>query len=186
MPFVFTPCPIPGLFEIQPKVFGDTRGYFFECYSERDFHAVGITLPFVQDNQSCSEKGALRGLHYQKTHPQGKLVRAIQGEVFDAVVDLRQNSSTWGKWYGVILNSEKQNQLYIPPGFAHGLLALTKQVIFSYKCTDFYYPEDEKGITWNDPDIGIKWPDLGMEYLLSDKDKTLPFFSSLIAENKKQ
>jgi len=186
MPFTFTPCPIQGLYEIQPKVFGDTRGYFFECYSEREFHDAGITLPFVQDNQSKSNKGTLRGLHFQKTHPQGKLVRAIQGEVFDVAVDLRSGSPTIGKWYAVILNSEKQNQFYIPPGFAHGFLALTEQVIFAYKCTDFYYPEDEGGIIWNDPDIGIEWPDLEMEYNLSDKDKKLPFFSSLTAGNKKQ
>jgi len=185
MPFIFSPCPIPGLFEIQPIIFGDTRGYFFECYSERDFNAVGITHPFVQDNQSRSDKGTLRGLHFQKNHPQGKLVRAIQGEVFDVAVDLRRDSSTWGKWYGAILDGEKQNQIYIPPGFAHGFLALTDQVIFSYKCTDFYYPEDEGGIIWNDPDIGIEWPDLGMEYILSDKDKKLPFFSSLSIQSKK-
>jgi dTDP-4-dehydrorhamnose 3,5-epimerase len=177
MPFIFTPCPIAGLFEIQPKVFGDERGYFFECYSERDFYAAEIMLPFVQDNQSKSGKGILRGLHYQKNHPQGKLVRAIQGEVFDVAVDLRQSSPTWGKWHGVILNSEKQNQFYIPPGFAHGFLALTEQVIFAYKCTDFYYPEDEDGIIWNDPTIGIQWTDIGMDYILSEKDKKLPFFS---------
>jgi dTDP-4-dehydrorhamnose 3,5-epimerase len=184
--FIFTPCPIPGLFEIQPKIFGDTRGYFFECYSQRDFYTAGLTLPFVQDNQSKSYKGTLRGLHYQKNHPQGKLVRAIQGEVFDVAVDLRLNSSTWSKWHGVILDSEKQNQFYIPPGFAHGFLTLTDQVIIAYKCTDFYYPDDESGITWNDPDIGIKWPDLGMEYNLSDKDKKLPFFSSLTSGGKNQ
>jgi dTDP-4-dehydrorhamnose 3,5-epimerase len=186
MPFTFTPCPITGLFEIQSKIFGDSRGYFFECYSERDFYAAGITLPFVQDNQSKSSKGTLRGLHYQKTHPQGKLVRAIQGEVFDVVVDLRGDFSTRGKWYSVILSSEKQNQLYIPPGFAHGFLALSEQVIFAYKCTDFYYPEDEGGIIWNDPEIGINWPKIGMEYILSDKDKDLPSFSSLSAGGKKQ
>jgi len=186
MSFIFTPCPIQGLYEIQPKVFGDARGYFFECYSERDFHAEGITLPFVQDNQSKSGKGTLRGLHFQKTRPQGKLVRAIQGKVFDVAVDIRQNSSTWGKWHAVILDSEKQNQFYIPPGFAHGFLALTEQVIFAYKCTDFYYPEDGGGIIWNDPDIGIKWPDLGLEYILSDKDKKLPFLSSLSTGDKKQ
>jgi dTDP-4-dehydrorhamnose 3,5-epimerase len=186
MPFIFTPCPIPGLFEIQPKVFGDTRGYFFENYSQRDFRSLGITLSFVQDNQSKSSKGTLRGLHFQKTHPQGKLVRVIQGEVFDVAVDIRPDSPTRGKWHGVILNSDKQNQFYIPPGFAHGFLALTEQVIFVYKCTDFYYPEDEGGIIWNDPDIGIKWPDLGMDYLLSDKDKKLPFFSLLSAGFKNQ
>jgi len=185
MSFIFTPCPIQGLFEIQPKIFGDARGYFFECYSQRDFQDAGITLSFVQDNQSKSCKGTLRGLHFQKTHPQGKLVRAIQGDVFDVVVDLRSDSPTRGKWHGVILNSEKQNQLYISPGFAHGYLALTEQVVFAYKCTDFYYPEDEGGIIWNDPDIDIKWPGLEMEYILSDKDKKLPFFSSLTAGDKK-
>jgi len=186
MSFIFTPCSIQGLFEIQPKIFGDTRGYFFECYSQRDFQDAGITLPFVQDNQSKSCKGTLRGLHFQKTHPQGKLVRTIQGDVFDVVVDLRSDSPTMGKWYGVVLSSEKQNLFYIPPGFAHGYLALTEQVVFSYKCTDFYYPEDEGGIIWNDPDIGIKWPDLEMDFILSDKDKKLPFFSSLTVGEKKK
>jgi len=174
VPFVFTPCPIQGLYEIQPKIFGDRRGYFFECYSQRDFFAAGIDLPFVQDNQSMSGKGTLRGLHFQKTHPQGKLVRTILGEVFDVAADIRPDSPTYGKWHGVILSAEKQNQFYIPPGFAHGFLTLTEQAVFAYKCTEFYYPEDEGGIIWNDPGIGIKWPDLGMEYILSDKDKTLP------------
>jgi len=174
MPFAFTPCPITGLFEIQPKVFGDSRGYFFECYSERDFHSAGLAVPFVQDNQSQSGKGTLRGLHYQKSHPQGKLVRAIQGEVFDVAVDLRPASPTRGKWHAVVLSGETQNQFYVPPGFAHGFLALSEQVVFAYKCTDFYYPEDEGGIIWNDPSIGIKWPDIGMEYILSEKDKKLP------------
>ena len=176
MPFSFTPCFIPGLFEIQPKIFGDQRGYFFESYSERDFHSAGLAIKFVQDNQSKSDKGTLRGLHYQKTHPQGKLVRAIQGEVFDVAVDLRPDSVTRGKWHSVVLSGERQNQFYVPPGFAHGFLALTDQAIFAYKCTDFYFPEDEGGIIWNDPEIGIKWPDIGMEYKLSDKDKKLPFY----------
>jgi len=184
--FVFTPCPIPGLFEIQPKIFVDWRGYFFECYSQRDFYAAGLTIPFVQDNQSMSGKGTLRGLHFQITHPQGKLVQVIQGEVFDVAVDIRPDSPTRGKWHGVILSGEKQNQYYIPPGFAHGFLTLTEQAVFAYKCTDFYYPEDEGGIIWNDPVIGITWPDLGMEYNLSDKDKKLPFFSSLPVGGKKQ
>ena len=177
MPFAFTPCPIPCLYEIQPKVFGDERGYFFESYSERDFHAAGLTLPFVQDNQSRSIKGTLRGLHFQKTHPQGKLVRVIQGKVFDVAVDIRPGSPSRGKWHAVVLSGEKQNQFFIPPGFAHGFLALTDEVIFAYKCTDFYYPEDEGGIVWNDSGIGVEWPDLGMKYILSDKDKKLPFFS---------
>ena len=181
MPFIFTPCSIPGLFEIQPKVFGDERGYFFECYSERDFKAAGITLSFVQDNQSRSGKGTLRGLHFQKNNPQGKLVRAIEGEVFDVAVDIRRDSPTRGKWHGVILSGEKQNQFYIPPGFAHGFLALTEQAVFAYKCTDFYYPEDEGGIIWNDPSIGITWPSLGVEYILSDKDKKLPPFLALFS-----
>jgi len=179
MPFTFTPCPIQGLFEIQPKVFGDSRGYFFECYSQRDYENAGIDAHFVQDNQSLSVKGVLRGLHFQITHPQGKLVRAIEGEIFDAVVDLRPASPTFGKWHSVVLSSVWQNQFYIPRGFAHGFLVLSETAVFAYKCTDFYYPEDEGGVIWNDPDIGIQWPDLGMDYILSEKDKKLPSFSAL-------
>ena len=177
MSFVFTPCKINGLFEIQPKIHGDKRGYFFECYSERDFNSAGITVRFVQDNQSRSSKGILRGLHFQKTHAQGKLVRVLEGEVFDAAVDIRPGSPTYGKWHSVILSSEKQNQFYIPPGFAHGFLTLTNHAIFAYKCTDFYYSNDEGGIIWNDPEIGIKWPDIGMDYILSEKDMKLPRFN---------
>ena len=176
MPFSFRPCPISGLYEIQPKVFGDERGYFFESYSRRDFDAAGLEISFVQDNQSRSGKGTLRGLHFQKTHPQGKLVRALQGEVFDVAVDIRPSSPTRGKWHAVVLSGERQNQFYIPPGFAHGFLALSGEVIFAYKCTDFYYPDDEGGIIWNDPDIGINWPDLGMEYILSEKDRKWPCY----------
>ncbi|MCL1931032.1 MAG: dTDP-4-dehydrorhamnose 3,5-epimerase [Treponema sp.] len=179
MPFAFAPCPIPGLFEIQPKVFGDSRGNFFECYSQRDFEAAGITARFVQDNQSRSVKGVLRGLHFQKTHPQGKLVRAIEGEVFDVAVDLRRASPTRGKWHAVVLSGEKQNQFYIPEGFAHGFLVLSDTAVFAYKCTDFYYPDDEGGIIWNDPAIGIQWRNLNMDYILSDKDKNLPPLSEL-------
>jgi len=174
MPFNFTKCPIDGLIEIQPKVFGDDRGYFFECWSRRDYEEAGINLPFVQDNQSSSVKGVLRGLHFQKTHPQGKLVRAIEGEVFDVAADIREGSSTFGKWHSVILNGKKQNQFYIPPGFAHGFLVLSDTAVFAYKCTDFYFPQDEGGIIWKDPKIGIKWPDLGMDYKLSQKDEMLP------------
>jgi dTDP-4-dehydrorhamnose 3,5-epimerase len=177
VPFSFAPCPIPGLFEIQPKVFGDSRGYFFESYSERDFEAAGLNQRFVQDNQSRSVKGVLRGLHFQKTHPQGKLVRVIAGEVFDVALDIRPESPARGKWHGVVLSGEKQNQFYIPPGFAHGFLVLSEIAVFAYKCTDFYFPEDEGGIRWNDPVIGIKWPDLGMDYILSEKDRKLPAFS---------
>jgi dTDP-4-dehydrorhamnose 3,5-epimerase len=179
MPFSFEPCSIEGLFEIQPKIFRDSRGYFLETWSERDYETIGIKGPFVQDNQSMSIKGVLRGLHFQKTHFQGKLVRAIEGEIFDVAVDIRPGSPSRGKWHGVILSSEKQNQLYIPDGFAHGFLVLSEKAIFSYKCTAFYHPEDEGGILWNDSVIGIKWPDLGMDYILSDKDKKLPGFYAL-------
>jgi dTDP-4-dehydrorhamnose 3,5-epimerase len=174
MAFVFKPCFIEGLYEISPKVFADSRGYFFESYSERDFKEAGLTMAFVQDNQSRSSRGVLRGLHFQKTHPQGKLVRAIAGEIFDVAVDIRPGSSTRGRWYGVVLSGEQQNQFYIPEGFAHGFLVLSETAVFAYKCTDFYHPEDEGGIIWNDPIINITWPDLGMEYLLSEKDKKLP------------
>ncbi len=174
MAFTVTPCPIEGLYEIQPKVFGDSRGYFFESWSERDFANAGLTMRFVQDNQSKSSKGVLRGLHFQKTHPQGKLVRVIEGSVFDVAVDIRPGSATFGKWHGVTLDADRQNQFYIPPGFAHGFLVLSDTAIFTYKCTDFYHPEDEGGLMWNDAEIGIAWPDLGMDFLLSDKDKKHP------------
>jgi dTDP-4-dehydrorhamnose 3,5-epimerase len=177
MPFSIEQGPIKGLFLIQPKVFGDSRGYFLETWSEKDFSGAGIKTRFVQDNQSKSRKAVLRGLHYQRKHPQGKLVRALQGEVFDVAVDLRENSPTFGKWHGVVLSGETQNQFYVPPGFAHGFLVLSDEAVFAYKCTDFYHPEDESGIRWNDPDIGIKWPSLDMMPSLSDKDGTLPFFN---------
>jgi dTDP-4-dehydrorhamnose 3,5-epimerase len=178
MSFTFTACPLKGLYEIQPALFGDHRGYFFESYSERDFKQAGFPMTFVQDNQSRSVKGVLRGLHFQKTHPQGKLIRVIEGEVFDVAVDIRPGSESRGKWYGVVLDSRRQNQFWVPPGFAHGFLVLSETVVFAYKCTDFYYPEDEGGIVWNDPAINITWPDLGMEYILSEKDRKLPAFSA--------
>jgi dTDP-4-dehydrorhamnose 3,5-epimerase len=192
MPFSFKQCLTAdktiteGLFEIFPKVFEDSRGYFFFFFSQRDFEAAGITMPFVQDNQSRSGKGVLRGLHFQKTHPQGKLVRVIEGEVFDAAVDIRTESPTRGKWYGLVLSEKKQNQFYIPPGFAHGFLVLSETSVFAYKCTNFYYPNDEGGIIWNDPGIGIEWPDLGLEYILSEKDKKLPLLSALSAGEKQR
>jgi dTDP-4-dehydrorhamnose 3,5-epimerase len=179
MSITVEPCSIEGLYEIQPKVFGDSRGYFFESYSQRDFSAAGLTMTFVQDNQSRSVKGVLRGLHYQKAYPQGKLVRVIAGEVFDVAVDLRPGSPTLGKWHGIVLSGEKQNQFYISPGFAHGFLVLSDSAVFSYKCTDFYHPEDEGGFIWNDPAFGIAWPNLGMDYLLSEKDKNLPAFGGV-------
>jgi dTDP-4-dehydrorhamnose 3,5-epimerase len=179
MAFRFEPCSIEGLCEIYPQVFGDSRGYFFESYSDRDFMEAGFAMRFVQDNQSRSSKGVFRGLHFQKKHPQGKLVRVISGEVFDAAVDIRPASPTFGKWHGIILSGEKQNQFYIPEGFAHGFLVLSDTAVFAYKCTDFYHPEDEGGIIWNDKDIAISWPDIGTDYILSEKDKKWPLLRSL-------
>jgi dTDP-4-dehydrorhamnose 3,5-epimerase len=178
-------CPIEGLYEIQPKVFGDSRGYFFEAWSERDYAAAGLDMRFVQDNQSKSSKGVLRGLHFQKTYPQGKLVRVILGEVFDVAVDIRPGSPSYGQWHGAILSGERQNLFYISPGFAHGFLVLSDTAVFGYKCTDFYHPEDEGGLVWNDPAIGIAWPDLGMSPLLSDKDTVLPTLKQLVEFSKK-
>jgi len=177
MKFSFSICPISGLFVIQPKKIEDNRGYFMESYSQKYYEEAGIAVNFVQDNQSSSVKGVLRGLHYQKKHPQGKLVRAIEGEIFDVAVDIRPKSPTYGKWHAVILSGEKQNLFYIPEGFAHGYLVLSDTALFTYKCTDFYDPKDEYGIIWNDQDIRIEWPDIGMEYILSDKDKALPEFN---------
>ena len=157
MAFEFKKCEIEGLYEIFPKIFGDNRGYFLETYSEKDFFDAGLKMKFVQDNQSKSVKYVLRGLHFQTKHPQGKLVRALEGKVYDVAVDLRLGSATFGKYYGVILDSEKQNMFYIPEGFAHGFCVLTDSATFSYKCTDFYHPEDEAGLMWNDEKIAIDW-----------------------------
>lgn len=176
MVFSLDRLPIEGLFILQPKVFGDARGYFMETWNTRDMAAAGMDLSFVQDNQSKSRKGVLRGLHYQKTHPQGKLVRAISGEVFDVAVDLRAGSPTFGKWSGVVLSGELQNQFYVPPGFAHGFLVLSEEAVFAYKCTEYYHAEDESGIRWDDPSIAIDWPLSGMAPLLSEKDLRLPVF----------
>lgn len=165
-----TKCKIEGLYIIEPRVFMDKRGYFVETYNKNDFDAEGLNMVFVQDNQSMSVKGVLRGLHFQKEHPQGKLVRVIKGEVFDVAVDLRKNSKTFGKWFGVILSAENKKQFYISEGFAHGFLVLSEEAEFVYKCTDFYRPEDEGGILWNDPDINIQWPMKGLELIISEKD----------------
>lgn len=157
---------------IEPHVFLDERGYFMETYNSLDFKKAGINANFVQDNQSKSKKGVLRGLHFQTKNSQGKLVRVIQGEVFDVAVDLRKESKTFGKWYGLILSSEKKNMFYIPENFAHGFLVLSNEAEFTYKCTNFYDPESESGIIWNDPDINIAWPTKSIEKLvLSKKDK---------------
>ena len=162
---------IEGLYIIEPTVHTDPRGYFVETYNKRDFEEAGLTMEFVQDNQSCSSKGVLRGLHYQKQYPQGKLVRALSGRVFDVAVDLRTHSATYGMWYGVELTEENKKQFYISEGFAHGFLVLSDTAEFAYKCTDFYHPGDEGGLIWNDPEIGVEWPvEEGMELLLSEKD----------------
>lgn len=164
-------CEIEGLKVITPTVFGDVRGYFFESYHYEDYKAAGIPDVFVQDNQSASKKGVLRGLHFQIEHPQAKLVRVIKGEVFDVAVDLRKGSPTYGQWHGVILSEENKKQFYIPKNFAHGFLVLSDYAEFCYKCTDFYHPGDEGGILYNDPAIGIKWPELpGTELIFSERD----------------
>ena len=174
--FRFIETGFEGLYVIEPKVFGDERGFFMEFYNKREFQEAGIDVEFVQDNHSRSRKGVLRGMHFQKKHPQGKLVRVTRGAVFDAVIDIRKDSPTFGKWYGVELSEENKRMLYVPPGFAHGFLALTDIVDFMYKCTDFYYPDDEGGIIWNDPDVGIEWPleRVGNELIVSEKDKKWP------------
>ncbi|MBQ2062125.1 MAG: dTDP-4-dehydrorhamnose 3,5-epimerase [Oscillospiraceae bacterium] len=175
-----TKLPIEGLCIVEPTVHGDSRGYFMETYNQRDMHEAGLDMVFVQDNQSMSTRGVLRGLHYQINHPQGKLVRVISGEVFDVAVDLRPGSSTYGKWHGEILSAENKKQFYIPEGFAHGFYVLSETAEFCYKVTDFYHPNDEGGIRWNDPDIGVEWPLLeGVPVLLSEKDAVQPFLREL-------
>lgn len=186
-----TKCPIEGLYIIEPAIHGDHRGYFMETYNRRDMEEAGLNMVFVQDNQSMSVKGVLRGLHTQEEHPQGKLVRVIHGSVFDVAVDMRTSSSTYGKWYGLELSAENKKQFYIPKGFAHGFLVLSETAEFCYKVTDFYHPNDELGIAWNDPAINIQWPGVIGEYqgsasaegytledgtplLLSNKDQLLP------------
>ena len=155
---------IEGLCVIEPAVHGDARGYFMETYNQQDMHEEGLDMIFVQDNQSSSTKGVLRGLHFQKQFPQGKLVRVVKGSVFDVAVDTREGSETFGKWFGIELTEENKKQFYIPEGFAHGFLVLSDVAEFCYKCTDFYHPGDEGGLAWNDPEIGIEWPELTGEY----------------------
>lgn len=168
--FTFEKTAIEGVFIIEPVVYGDSRGYFTETYNEKEFEENGLNYTFVQDNQSKSKKGVLRGLHFQKTYPQAKLVRVLEGEVFDVAVDLRKGSKTYGKWVGVTLSGENKKQFMIPRGFAHGFLVLSDSATFCYKCDEFYHPEDEGGIIWNDPDIAISWGDV-TDVCLSEKDK---------------
>lgn len=171
--FTFTETKIKGVYIIDVKTYGDHRGYFMETYKEEDFVAAGLSYRFVQDNQSSSRKGVLRGLHFQKTYPQAKLVRVLKGEVFDVAVDLRKGSETYGQWEGVLLSEENHRQFMIPRGFAHGFVVVSDHAEFAYKCDEKYHPEDEGGILWNDPDVNIEWPDVG-EVILSEKDKKNP------------
>ena len=172
--FNFKETEIEGVYIIEPSIFGDNRGYFMETYNYNEFKEAHLNMVFVQDNQSKSKRGVLRGLHFQKTHPQGKLVRIIKGEVFDVAVDLRKDSKTYGKWVGVTLSEENKKQFYIPEGFAHGFLVLSEEAEFCYKCTEFYQPGDEGGLLWNDPKINIEWPLDKInedDLILSEKDK---------------
>ncbi len=174
--FQFTNCQgIEGLYLVEPLLFSDPRGYNFESYNEKEFKDVGLNMKFVQDNRSFSHKGVLRGLHYQREYQQGKLVSVLQGEVYDVAVDLRENSTTYGQWYGAVLSSEKKNMLYVPEGFAHGFLVLSEVAEFSYKLSDFYHPEDEGGIPWNDETINVQWP-IGedMNVVTSERDLSHP------------
>ena len=167
-----TPCDIEGLYVIEPTVFKDERGYFVETYNQNDMKEAGLDMVFVQDNQSMSTRGVLRGLHFQKQFPQGKLVRVVRGKVFDVAVDLRSDFKTYGKWFGVELSAKNMKQFYIPEGFAHGFLVLSDEAEFCYKCTDFYHPGDEGGLAWNDPEIGVEWPlEEGVDLIISEKDQ---------------
>ncbi|MFC5547928.1 dTDP-4-dehydrorhamnose 3,5-epimerase [Massilia aerilata] len=177
MPFTLIPTAIPDVLLLEPKVFSDDRGYFFESYNARDFReSTGIEVEFVQDNHSLSEKGVLRGLHYQIHHPQGKLLRAVQGSVFDVVVDLRKSSPSFGRWAGVLLSADNRRQLWVPPGFAHGFLALSDTAEMLYKTTDYWYPEHERSLLWKDPAVGIAWP-LDGEPRLAAKDAAAKLLS---------
>ena len=172
--------PIEGLKVISPTVFGDNRGYFMETYNYNDFKEAGIDCQFVQDNQSASKKGVLRGLHFQINYPQDKLVRVIRGEVYDVAVDMRKGSKTYGQWYGVRLSEENKKMFFIPKNFAHGFLVLSEYAEFAYKCTDFYHPNDEGGVIYNDPGIGVEWPiEEGMELIMSEKDTKWPTLKEL-------
>lgn len=172
--FNFINTEVPEIIVVEPTVFGDHRGYFMETYHKDEFEAAGISVSFVQDNQSMSSKGVLRGIHFQKEHTQAKLVRVVSGCVFDVGVDLRPNSPTFGRWAGVELSDENKRQLYVPEGFGHAFMVLSETAEFTYKCSDIYHPQSDGGIVWNDADVGIKWPQIGMQPLLSEKDAALP------------
>jgi dTDP-4-dehydrorhamnose 3,5-epimerase len=174
----FEPTRLPEVVLIKPRVFGDARGFFFESWHEERFSAAGIALPFVQDNHSHSTRHTLRGLHYQILQPQGKLVRVTRGEVFDVAVDIRRSSPRFGQWVGVVLSDANRHMLWAPPGFAHGYLALSDEIDFVYKCTNYYAPEHERAIRWDDPDLGIRWPlPADVAPILSGKDAVAPLFS---------
>ena len=180
--FTCTETHFEKVFVIAPTIFGDQRGFFMETYNKKEFYELGIDIDFVQDNHSRSKKGTLRGLHFQVRFPQAKLVRVIRGEVYDVVVDIRKNSATFGKWFGIVLSEENKRQFFMPAGFAHGFLTLSEIAEFTYKCSDYYHPEDEGGIIWNDEDIAIDWPlkEYGIEVpLLSEKDKKLQTLKEL-------
>jgi dTDP-4-dehydrorhamnose 3,5-epimerase len=181
--FTFIETGISGVYVIEPTVFGDDRGYFMETYNYNEFKEAGLDMVFVQDNQSKSKKGVLRGMHFQTKNSQGKLVRVINGEVYDVAVDLRKGSETFGKWHGVLLSAENKKQFYIPEGFAHGFLVVSEEAEFVYKCTNFYDPTSEGGLRWNDPEVGIDWPITeDMNILLSDKDQKQPFLKELFGK----
>jgi dTDP-4-dehydrorhamnose 3,5-epimerase len=183
--FTFNETEIKEVYIIEPKVFGDNRGYFEETYQYENFKEAGLNMIFIQDNESKSKKGVLRGLHFQTRYSQGKLVRVLQGEVFDVAVDLRKHSKTYGKWTGVRLSSQNKKMLFIPENFAHGFLVLSDEAVFTYKCTDLYHPEFDSGILWNDKDINIAWPtDEIDEIILSEKDKKLQTFAEFDSKNK--
>ena len=175
--FIFTPTEIPDVVVVEPTVYGDERGYFMETYARDEFVAAGLDYDFVQDNQSSSRRGVLRGLHFQKAHPQAKLVRVLSGEVFDVAVDLRADSATYGKWVGVLLSAENHKQLMIPRGFAHGFLVVSETAEFAYKCDDVYHPEDEGGVMYDS--CGIVWPEIDGDLILSEKDLKHPKLAEL-------
>lgn len=168
---------LPGVLIFEPRVFGDARGFFVETFREEWLQQANLDVTFIQDNQSRSRKGVLRGLHYQMQHTQGKLVRASRGSVFDVAVDVRKDSPHFGKWVGVVLDDVSNRQMYVPPGFAHGFCVLSEEADFNYKCTDYWHPQSETGILWNDPAIGIQWPEIDIPFALSDKDRVLPLLA---------